>query len=141
MTEQTGQCLCGAIKFKAVPVERHMDACHCRMCRRCIGGPLFSVNCQEPVLVQGEAELGVYASSEWAERCFCKRCGSFLFWRMRDKSFCSISAGAFDDLSGMKFTKEIFIDEKPDYYDFQQDTQKLTGAQVIEMFAGGQENS
>jgi len=30
---------------------------------------------------------------------------------------------------------QVFIDEKPDYYGFEHDTQQLTGAEVFAMFA------
>jgi hypothetical protein len=90
--------------------------------------------------VEGDSQLGVYQSSDWAERLFCKTCGANLFYRMRDGSMHSVNAGALDDLSGLKFTTEIFIDEKPDYYDFAQPTKKMTGAEVMAMFAQAQGN-
>ncbi|MDX2287894.1 MAG: GFA family protein, partial [Hyphomicrobiaceae bacterium] len=78
-TARTGGCLCGAVKFAATPKPHddgvHVDACHCAMCRRQVGGPLMAVACDKVEVTAG-AYLGVYQSSAWAERCFCKRCGS-----------------------------------------------------------------
>jgi len=136
---RTGQCLCGAVKFKATLKALHVDACHCGMCRRQIGGPLMSVNCEPDVKIEGEDNLQFFSSSDWGERAFCKICGSNLFWRMKDGSFLSVNAGAFDDVSDFDFTMEIFIDKKPDFYDFKQNTKKLTEAEVIEMFSSGGE--
>ncbi len=134
---RSGGCLCGAVKFSATPklnADRlHVDACHCSMCRRQVGGPLMAVACDTFEVTAGQS-LGVYQSSDWAERCFCTRCGSNLFWRMRDGSFFTVNAGALDDLSDAKFTAEIYIDQKPPYYDFAQATQKLTGAEVRALF-------
>ena len=136
--KRTGGCLCGAVKFTATPKPHedgvHVDACHCSMCRRQVGGPLMAVACDAVEVTAGDAYLGVYQSSDWAERCFCKRCGSNLFWRMRNGSFFTVNAGSLDDLSDAKFTAQIFIDQKPDYYDFAQPTPKLTAAQVRAMF-------
>ena len=138
---RSGQCLCGAVKFTVKPkIEDdgiHVDACHCAMCRRQVGGPLMGLNLSQAPQVENPSALVTYQSSQWAERQFCGTCGSNLFYRLRDGSMFTVSAGALDDLSGGKLTMEIFIDEKPDYYDFAQPTKKLTGAQVMSLFAGG----
>ena len=39
-----------------------------------------------------------------------------------------VSAEAFDDTSGFAFTSQIFVDEKPAYYDFANKTKSMTGA-------------
>ncbi len=138
---RNGRCLCGAVTFKATFALSgdglHVDACHCGMCRRQIGGPLMTAPCERIDVEAGE-HLGVYRSSDWAERAFCKVCGSNLFFRMLDGSFSAVNAGALDDLSDAKFTTEIFIDDKPAYYDFAQPTKKMTGAEVRALFAGGE---
>jgi hypothetical protein len=84
---------------------------------------------------ENTANLGVYRSSEWAERCFCKNCGSTLFYRLVGKNLYFGSAEAFDDRSGMSFTSQVFIDEKPSYYDFANKTHVMTGAEVFAAFA------
>jgi hypothetical protein len=137
-TKRKGKCLCGAVTFTATVALSdnglHVDACHCGMCRRQIGGPLMTVAC-ESLDVPPNAHLGVYQSSDWAERGFCKTCGSNLFFRMLDRSFNAVNAGSLDDLSDAKFMMEIFVDDKPAYYDFAQKTKKLTGDEVRALFA------
>ena len=130
-----GRCVCGAVRFSGTPKEAHMDACHCSICRRWSAGPFMSVNCPD-LTVEGEDGLATYASSEHAERQFCKTCGSTLFWRMKDGSMIAVSAQAFDDPSGFPLATEIFVDEKPVTYDFANATTKMTGAEVIAAFAG-----
>ncbi|MEL6371311.1 MAG: GFA family protein [Pseudomonadota bacterium] len=137
--ERTGQCLCGTVKYKAHLKNNQMDACHCRMCQRNVGGPLMAINANTLDVVAGEAYLGAYQSSDWASRYFCKRCGSSLFWKMKDGSFISINAGSLDDQSDLEFTTEIFIDEKPPHYSFAEDTKKMTGAEVIAAFSAPSE--
>lgn len=132
MAEKSGQCLCGAVNFKATPKSDEMGVCHCGMCQRWAGGVFMAVSCGDTVSVNDDSELGVYVSSEWGERCFCKKCGTTLFWRMRDGSNTSVAVPAFDDTSGLDFKSEIFIDEKPAYYAFANNTKKQTSA---EMFA------
>jgi hypothetical protein len=131
----SGHCLCGAARFVATPAKMEMDACHCSMCRRWGGGPAMTVFCND-VQFEDERAVGVYLSSEWAERGFCKTCGSNLFWRTHDRKMFTVSAQAFDDPGQFPFTVEIYIDQKPANYAFANDTKKMTGAEVEAQFGG-----
>lgn len=130
-----GHCLCGAVKFNATPKKMAMGVCHCSMCRRWTGGVLMSVDCGASVKIEGEQNLGVYRSSGWGERCFCKLCGSTLFWRMQNGAITVVSAQAFEHPEAFHFESEIFIDSKPDNYAFANNTKKMTEAEVVAMFA------
>lgn len=131
----SGRCLCGAVTFTAAPEAMEMGVCHCSMCRRWAGGPFTAVSCGKSVEIDGESQLGVYTSSNWGERCFCKTCGSTLFWRMRDGTNTAVSAQAFDDPASFAFVEEVFIDEKPANYAFANDTKKLTGTEMFAVLA------
>ena len=85
--------------------------------------------------IEDSISLGVYRSSEWAERCFCKTCGTPLFYRLVGKDMHFVSAEAFDDREGYALASQIFIDEKPAYYDFANPTHNMTGAEVFAAFA------
>jgi hypothetical protein len=89
----------------------------------------------DAVDVADEASLGVYRSSEWAERCFCKQCGSVLFYRLVGKDFHAVSAEAFDERGDFALVSQIFMDEKPAYYEFANKTHNMTGAEVFAAFA------
>ncbi len=134
----SGHCLCGAVKFTAVPEAKEMGVCHCEMCQRWTGGVYMAVHC-EAVDIEDESSLGVYSSSDFAERVFCKVCGTSLFWRMKDGSFTAVSMQALDDRSGFKFTSEIFVDEQPSIYAFSNNTHRMTGPEVIAQFAQQQD--
>lgn len=135
----SGGCLCGAVRYTAVPEKYEMDACHCDMCRKWSGGVLMTVPCED-VVVADDTQLGIYPSSEWGERVFCKTCGTSLFWRLRDGSgHVAVAFPSIDDLSGLEFAEEIFIDEKPDLYAFAGERRRRTGAQVIADFKAAQE--
>ena len=133
-----GKCLCGAVTFTAEISTRETDVCHCSMCQRWAGGITMLVEVDRLDVPETES-LGLYRASDWGERGFCNKCGSSLFWRMQDGSHANVAFAALEDKSGFTFTKEIFIDEKPEIYAFAQDTQKMTGAEVIAQFAAGQE--
>ena len=130
-----GGCLCGAVRFTATPKDKDFGICHCSMCRRWSAGPFFAIECDGEVRFQDNSNLGVYRSSEWAERGFCKVCGTPLFYRLHGKDFYAVSVEALDDRSGLVLTSQIFIDEKPGYYDFANKTKMMTGAEVFAAFA------
>ena len=131
----SGGCLCGAVRFTATLKNHELGVCHCSMCRRWAAGPFFAMECEGTVKIADASQLGAYRSSEWAERCFCKQCGSVLFYRLVGKDFSAVSAEAIDDKSGLTFTSQIFIDDKPAYYDFANKTHNMTGAEVFAAFA------
>lgn len=137
MAEISGKCLCGAVSFMAEVGQKAVGACHCSKCRQWSGGPFLGIGCDGgKISVQGEDNLSVYESSPWGERCFCKTCGSVLFWRTRDKRHWEASAGCLDETDGLTFRREIFIDEKPVFYSFANDTEKLTGAEFVALIMG-----
>lgn len=135
-----GGCLCGAVRFSAIPKKPEYGACHCSICRKWSGGPWLAVDCGGSVVVEQGAKMGAYSSSEWAERRFCTSCGTALFYKLKDQDFFVVSLEAFDDAQGFTFTEEVCIDEKPASYAFANHTRKMTGAEMFEAFAEAQED-
>lgn len=134
--DRTGKCLCGAVSFTAKDVSSEVSACHCGMCLRWSGGPLISAM-TKTIEWHSDETLGVVTSSAWAERGFCSKCGSGLFYRMTSGKYqgnTSILLGALDDRSGFAFTKEWFIDNKPEAYAFAGERSCLTEAQIMAAF-------
>jgi len=130
-----GKCLCGAVEFNVAIVSRHVGVCHCSMCRRWGGGPLMAIDCDTDVVFQGEANITVFDSSEWAERGFCSKCGSHLFYRLKQSGQHIMPAGLFDDQDEFVFDHQVFIDNKPDYYSFANETDDMTEAEVVAKYA------
>jgi hypothetical protein len=135
----SGRCLCGAVRFSFEPAKREVGVCNCSICRRWSAGPFLVLDHEGPVAFEGVENVGVYKSSEWGERGFCKTCGTSLYWRMSGVEHFAVSAGALDDQTGLAFTTEIFIDEKPGYYAFADPTHKMTGEEFVAAFAAGKE--
>ena len=132
---KAGGCACGAVRFTATVNGDHMDACHCGTCRRWSGGPFMVVNVSD-LAVADSAALGVWNSSEWAERLFCKECGTSLAYRTKDGGFVALSAFAFDEPMNLPLGTEVFIDDKPSAYAFSGGTKQMTGAEVFAQFEG-----
>jgi len=133
----TGRCLCGAVTFTAEGVRENFSACHCEMYRRWGSGPFLSAGVKS-IAFEGEENVGRYRSSEWAERGFCRNCGTNLFYRLVEMDHYILSIGAFDDQERWKMTSQLFTDEGPDYYGFANRTRMMTGPEVFEAFAKGE---
>ncbi|WP_017444226.1 GFA family protein [Gayadomonas joobiniege] len=128
-----GKCLCGKIEIET-ETTTELGLCHCAMCRRWSGGPMFAVHAGSNVTISGDT-IKRYDSSEWAERAFCTHCGTHLFYYLKPNNEYVLTAGLFQD-QDFNLSNEIFIDEKPTYYSFSNQTEKLTGQQVFELYTG-----
>jgi hypothetical protein len=135
----SGKCLCGDVKFTAIPDAMQSGACHCSMCRHWSGGVFMAVSCGDSVQFDSEESLGIYQSSQWGERVFCKNCGSSLMWRSRDNKHQNVSMQVFDNPQLFEFANQYFIDLKPDNYSFANQTDNMTEAELMAMFASSPE--
>ncbi|MFI5015627.1 MAG: GFA family protein [Hyphomicrobiales bacterium] len=98
---------------------RGIVACHCSQCARTTGHHVAATHCATAdfSLDKGET-LRWYRSSAEAERGFCARCGSNLFWRkIGGAEGISITGGTLDRPTGLKIQYHIFCASKSDYYD------------------------
>ncbi|MEL6288094.1 MAG: GFA family protein [Pseudomonadota bacterium] len=113
----TGQCLCGSVRFTLTPPLRDVIVCHCTQCAQWTGHAVAATQVDTAGLTIDDpnAELRWYRSSDVAERGFCQRCGSSLFWRRDGTERVSVMAGAIDDPSGLKIGQTIFADDRRDY--------------------------
>ena len=119
-TELHGACLCGIVSVTVTTKSNHVGVCHCSMCRKWGGGPLFAVE--------------FASSSEWAERGFCQQCGTHLFYRLKQGGHYALPVGLLDSADDWKITEQIFIDQKPPYYSLAEKTKQLTGEEVFAQF-------
>lgn len=144
MTIRTGECLCGAVRVDVTDLPGEAHACHCENCRRQTGSCTMTVIVPHgAVAIRGAEYVTTFASSAWATRSFCNRCGSSLWYRLTkpDPAVADyyLSAGLLDDLSGITMTQELYIDRKPAGWAFAGTHEQLTGEQVEAMFAAGAE--
>ncbi len=95
----------------------------------------MEVNCGSDVKFGEMKHLSIFNSSDWAERGFCSVCGSHLFYRLKETQEHMMPVGLFDHDDGLVFGQQVFIDEKPHYYQFANKTEELTGAELFAEFA------
>jgi len=138
MKKANGSCLCQAVTVEVEEPSTDMGACHCSTCRKWAGGPYLALDCGVGKLtIRGEKNITRYNSSDWAERGFCSACGTHLFYRLKEKNQYMMPVGLFDlgtDENQIKFDHQIFVEENPPYYNFANETKKMTGEEVFAEF-------
>lgn len=139
MTTHTGRCLCGAVSFAITALRPDFGACHCEMCRRWTGSAFLGISVPvDAITFEGEEHVRTLQSSAWAERAWCDRCGTGLYYRVTADSPMArnleLPIGLLDDANGLQFTREIFIDVKPDCFAYTGEHRLLTRAQVMKLY-------
>ncbi|HGG05442.1 MAG TPA: GFA family protein [Aliiroseovarius sp.] len=115
----TGRCECGAVAFEINGALKPPTACHCSQCRR-LSGHFWAGTWAQSADINFTRQDGLawFRSSDWAERGFCKSCGSSLFYRLRDDdSRLSVAVGSLDKPTGLHLHRHIYVADKGDYYD------------------------
>ena len=129
-----GRCMCGAVELSATADEPNVTACHCEMCRRWASGPFLAVKCYDVAFDDDDAVQRI-RTSDWAERGFCAKCGSNLFYQVVGGEEYFVSAGLFGDLPTFRMSLQVFTDSRPPYYEFAGETDMMTGEEVFAAFA------
>ena len=130
-----GQCLCGKVSVSTQQPVTDISVCHCGMCRKWNGAPFMSVDCGSDISISGEDYISRYASSEWGDRCFCRECGTHLFYYLKPANQYYVSVALFGETKESRLTMQIYTDCKPDYYHFAEKTPMLTEQDILAMFA------
>ncbi|CAM3675158.1 GFA family protein [Xenorhabdus thuongxuanensis] len=129
-----GHCLCGAVSVKTNQRIEDINVCHCKICQKWNGGPFLSVDCKDDLKIEGAENISTYPSSEWAERAFCKRCGTHLFYHLHHPSAYYVPVSLFDNSHYSKLSRQIYVDSKPAYYNFVEKTPMLTKKDILNLF-------
>ncbi|WP_323858033.1 GFA family protein [Xenorhabdus doucetiae] len=129
-----GRCLCGAVNVKTHQRIEDINVCHCKTCQKWNGGPFLSVDCQDDLKIEGTENISTYSSSEWAERAFCKKCGTHIFYHLHHPSTYYVPVALFDNGNSGKLYRQIYVDSKPAYYNFVEKTPMLTKEDILNLF-------
>lgn len=105
MTESTGGCFCGAVRYRATKAPVRVSACACEWCRRRTGSVLgLSVYFREDncTVYAEPGSLSTYRltsdAGRWIETGFCATCGTTVFWHLEFlPGRIGIAGGTFDD--------------------------------------------
>lgn len=113
MTDITGGCLCGSVRYTATGEPAFSALCHCRNCQR-FTGSAFETTIGFPtsaVSVQGDLKTytEISDSGQQVRRCFCPNCGSGVI--AEADAFPGVTiflAGTLDDPAAYQPTMEIY---------------------------------
>lgn len=94
----TGGCQCGAVRYALYGQPTNAGICHCRMCQKAVGGPFTAwANVPRQHFAWTRGIAGKFRSSSAAERGFCARCGTPLYFEYtRRPGSISVSIGSLD---------------------------------------------
>ena len=121
-----GSCLCGAVTYTVTGTPQDPAACHCGQCRKWSGHVwAAAVVAEDRIEIAGP--VAWYRSSEKAERGFCPRCGSSLFWHGFGSGQMDFSLGSVDTPTGLALSRHIFVEDKGDYYAIAGDEKQQVG--------------
>ncbi|NUT01054.1 MAG: GFA family protein [Sphingomonas sp.] len=79
MTEWTGGCLCGAVRYRLASDPFDAGWCHCRMCQLFGGSPAMAfatVPQGDFHWTQGAEKVRRFRSTSFGHRTFCNECGT-----------------------------------------------------------------
>ena len=126
----TGRCLCGGVRYESSAVRRELIHCHCEMCRRVTGGLWIATHSvRSDLTIEDDHCLAWYQSSDHARRGFCRKCGSSLFFDSTQRPTMGIAAGTVDQPSGLELVAHIFTADAADYTRFTDDLRQVTDGQ------------
>lgn len=91
------------------------------------------VDCGSDLHIEGQDSVTTFVSSQWGERAFCKQCGTHLFYHLINPSTYYVSATLFEDSKQAQLAMQIYIDSKPKYYNFVEQTAMLTEQDILKM--------
>ena len=97
LTQITGGCACGTVRYESSVVPCEVHFCHCRMCQKALGN-VFGVFGSIPrnSLRFTTGVPATYRSSPHAERGFCPTCGTPLSFRYLKSDWIAIAIGTLD---------------------------------------------
>ncbi len=79
MARHEGGCLCGSVRYRLASDPFDAGWCHCRTCQLNSGSPAMafaSVRNGDWMVTKGGQDIARTRSSSFAERVFCRACGT-----------------------------------------------------------------
>ncbi|MEQ5869481.1 GFA family protein [Sagittula sp. NFXS13] len=127
----TGQCLCGAVKFRISGEFESFFLCHCARCRKDSGSAhsanLFS-STAEITWVSGEENTKVFQlSGSRHVKSFCSNCGSALPVSQPEIGLLMVPAGALDSPIDMKPNAHICCSSRANWDNDLASIEKIDG--------------
>ncbi len=125
LSNLTGKCLCGVIKYEISGELGPIYNCHCSKCRRWHGAAFrtrASVTSQQFRWLSGEEKLAKFHSSENTTKWFCSVCGSNLISTYEHRpEVIGVPLGGLEQDPGKRPEAHIFVASKSPWYEITDD--------------------
>lgn len=126
MSEITGHCLCGAVRYRISAAPVFAAACHCRDCQYVSGGSEANVLIVPAVALAVEGRVTRYESradsgaAVW--RSFCPDCGTPLFsGNAEHEDVVAVKAGSLADPTTFRRQAHIWAGSAPPWHMMEED--------------------
>jgi hypothetical protein len=119
--EIAGGCQCGAVRYvMLVDVVERPHVCHCRMCQRATGGVFAALaGCPKDKLKWVRGEPALFASSNLAQRGFCRDCGTPLTFAYNlPTARIYVTIGSLDDPERAAIEVQYGVESKLSWVEF-----------------------
>jgi len=108
MSDLSGGCQCGAVRYRITGPLGHSGICHCRMCQKAFGSwgaALVSVPLQQFKWTRGAPSI--FRSSAPVARGFCSACGTPLFMAEDGYGVIEVAIGTLDNPDAAPPTTQV----------------------------------
>ena len=120
MSERTGGCQCGRVRYRITAEPYMLVACHCKECQR-QSGSAFGLSMmvpQDAVALEGELKMFERSSDSGRPlKCFfCASCGTRIYHQPAYAPVVNIRAGTLDDTSRLEPTMHAWVSRKQPWF-------------------------
>ena len=134
MSDWSGGCLCGKVRFRLLSEPFDTGWCHCRTCQLNSGSPAMvfaTVPFGDYQFEAGEEAVRTVASSRFGYRTFCAECGTPLYLDYDRDHYLRLTVGSLDDPERVKPGGHYGIESRLSWVDCWAD---LPGEETQERF-------
>ena len=119
----TGQCECGAVRYRVEDAFLYSMNCHCSRCRAATGSAFKAfagIEREKLELTDGADRLLVHGADDLNDTR-CAVCGSLLFSVVREGAYVHVALGSLVDRPSIRPTKHIFVGSKAPWFEITDD--------------------
>ncbi|EXJ92725.1 hypothetical protein A1O3_01277 [Capronia epimyces CBS 606.96] len=107
-----GSCACGRVQYQTQSQPRTVTACHCGTCQKA-GGPFLAFAGFPTSELQWIHQPDLWARSDFADRGYCKVCGSSVSMRYYVEDITYVTLGTIEPGTALpRIGAHIFLKEK-----------------------------
>jgi hypothetical protein len=119
-----GRCACNAVAFGVADEFTVAYNCHCSNCRALTGSaflPWGEIQRDKLTVTGGANSLWTIGDHDGAHAIRCGKCGSLLYWTVRDGAYVRVPYGALVDAPTLEPAAHMFVGSKAPWYEITDD--------------------